>query len=235
MPWRLLAADYDGTLASEGRVDPATLAAFDRVIARGIRVALVTGRELGDLRRVFPQMDRFHAVIAENGGVLYLPETARLRPLAAPPPDALEQRLRERGVQPLSTGVVIVATRAPWEPEARAALTALGLDWDVTLNKGAVMLLPRGVDKASGLAVLLAELGIDARDTVGIGDAENDVAFLRACGLGVAVANALPDLKAHADRVTRDPNGAGVREVVDALLAGSLDPPATRRAGPTAS
>ncbi|HET7226252.1 MAG TPA: HAD family hydrolase [Candidatus Eisenbacteria bacterium] len=223
MPPRLLAADYDGTLAHEGTVAPGTLAALERLRGRGVRLVLVTGRVLGDLRRVFPQLDRFHAVVAENGAVLHVPQGERLSPLAAPPPGALAERLRERGVRPLSTGEVIVATREPFEDEARAAIAALGLDWHVTLNKGAVMLLPRGVDKASGIAAALAELGVPARDTVGVGDAENDIAFLAACGIGVAVANALPEVRARATYVTRAPNGAGVRELAEALLTDSLD------------
>lgn len=219
---RLLAADYDGTLAHEGAVAPATLAALERLRNRGVRLVLVTGRVLGDLRRVFPGIDRFDAVVAENGAVLHVPGSERLSPLAVPPPPALAERLRARGVRPLSTGHVIVATREPFEAEARATLAALGLDWHVTLNKGAVMLLPRGVDKASGIAAALAELRLEARDTVGVGDAENDIAFLAACGVGVAVANALPEVQARATYVTREPNGAGVRELADALLADAL-------------
>src|SRR5947208_2756779 len=52
--------------------------------------------------------------------------------------------------------------------------------------------------------------------------AENDHAFLRHCGLGVAVANALPALKAMADLVTTNSRGAGVTEVIDRLLADDL-------------
>jgi len=54
---------------------------------------------------------------------------------------------------------------------------------------------------------------------VGIGDAENDEAFLAICGLGVAVANALNSLKARADQVTRGENGTGVREVIESLIS----------------
>ncbi len=64
---------------------------------------------------------------------------------------------------------------------------------------------------------------------VGVGDAEDDQAFLRMCGLSVAVANALPAVKAGADIVTRGERGTGVIEVIEGLLAGELSA-ARRRA-----
>ncbi len=60
------------------------------------------------------------------------------------------------------------------------------------------MVLPAGVNKASGLAAALARLQLSPLNVVGIGDAENDHAFLRACGCAVAVANALLMVKADA-------------------------------------
>ncbi len=80
------------------------------------------------------------------------------------------------------------------------------------------MVLPKGVDKASGLRHAVAELGINAESVVGIGDAENDIEFLAACGCGVAVANALPSLKSSADFITRGAHGDGVAEIIDLLL-----------------
>jgi hydroxymethylpyrimidine pyrophosphatase-like HAD family hydrolase len=88
------------------------------------------------------------------------------------------------------------------------------------LNKGAVMVLPASVNKATGLNAALEELGISPRDIVGIGDAENDEAFLLMCGCSVAVANALDALKARADHVTVGEDGAGVREIIDWLISG---------------
>jgi hydroxymethylpyrimidine pyrophosphatase-like HAD family hydrolase len=88
----------------------------------------------------------------------------------------------------------------------------------VILNKGAVMVLPASVNKATGLGAALEELAIPARNVVGIGDAENDEAFLTMCGCGVAVANALAPLKARTDHVTNGEDGAGVREVIESLI-----------------
>jgi HAD superfamily hydrolase (TIGR01484 family) len=68
-----LASDYDGTLASDGRVDDITVAALERVRATGRKLILVSGRILADLKRVLPRIDLFDVVVAENGAVLYQP------------------------------------------------------------------------------------------------------------------------------------------------------------------
>src|SRR6185295_11734661 len=83
---------------------------------------------------------------------------------------------------------------------------------------GAVMILPAGVNKASGLAHALAELQLSAHNVVGVGDAENDHAFLRACGCSAAVANALPMVKDTADLRLAGSRGAGVAELIQAIL-----------------
>ena len=84
------------------------------------------------------------------------------------------------------------------------------------------MVLPSGVNKASGLAAALAECGLSPHNVVGIGDAENDHAFLAMCGCSVAVANALDSVKAEADLVTREARGNGVRELIERLLENDL-------------
>jgi hydroxymethylpyrimidine pyrophosphatase-like HAD family hydrolase len=139
-------------------------------------------------------------------------------PLAAPPPAAFVARLRSAGVAPLILGRVIVATLAPHELAVRDAIRALAPELQIIRNKDAVMVLPAGVDKASGLSRALAELGIAPSRTVAVGDAENDLALLAACGSGVAVANALDPLKARASWVTQGERGAGVEEVIARLM-----------------
>src|SRR5919106_389399 len=110
MRYVALATDYDGTIALHGQVDEPTLQALHRLKASGRRVVLVTGRELDDLSRVFPHMEIFDRVVAENGAVLYDPATRTVRPLAERPPDEFVRELERRQVSPLSRGHVIVAT-----------------------------------------------------------------------------------------------------------------------------
>lgn len=215
----VLATDYDHTLADDGRVSPTTVAALDRWRAAGRRTLLVTGRHLPDLFCVFPEIERFEAVVAENGALLYDVGQNSTHLLGNAPPAALIARLRERGVEPLHVGQGNLGTHKPHAQTVRTALKELGLDWHVILNKNDVMILPPGINKAAGLRAALALLRADPAQTVGIGDAENDQHLFEVCAYNVAVANALPDLKSRADYVTRAESGAGVVELIDALLA----------------
>ena len=222
MPYAALATDYDGTIAHDGVVDAPTLDALARLRASGRKLVLVTGRELDDLIRVLPQLDLFDRVVAENGALLYRPDTREERPLAPPPPPRFAERLREFEVDPLSVGRVIVATWEPNEGRVLDAIRELGLDLQIIFNKGAVMVLPAGVNKESGLRAALEDLAISPLDCVAVGDAENDAAFLDVCGCPVAVANALPSLKERAALVTEGERGAGVAELIARLVATDL-------------
>jgi hydroxymethylpyrimidine pyrophosphatase-like HAD family hydrolase len=219
MKYPVLATDYDGTLAEQGRVASATWAAVDRWKATGRRVVLVTGRELGELLDVCPEVNRFDLAVLENGALLYRPSDRTERMLAKPPPPGFAEALAARGVGPISSGRVVVAAWEPHQPAIEETIAAMGLRLRVITNKRALMVLPSGVDKASGLVEALVELGITLGEAVGVGDAENDLAMLAVCGLGVAVANALPAVKARAGRVTLGERGAGVAELIDLLLA----------------
>lgn len=221
MRYHVLATDYDATLADRSRVSATTLAALEKLKGSGRRLVLVTGRELEDLFSVFPNVEIFDRLVVENGAVLYNPETKEARALGAPAPPALVVALHEAGV-PVSAGRVIIATREPHETTVLEAIRELGLEYQVVFNKGAVMVLPTGINKATGLAAALDELGLSHHNCVGIGDAENDHAFLRSCACGVAVANALPATKEQAVHVTEGEGGAGVVELIDGLIASDL-------------
>lgn len=232
MRYYALACDYDGTLASHGRVDEDVVAALKRVKSSGRKLILVTGRELSNILHLFPHLDLFERVVVENGALLYRPDTREEKILGEPPNPKLIELLHERGVSPLGVGHVIVATREPNEKIALETIHELGLELQVTFNEGAVMILPSGVNKASGLNAALSELHLSPHNAVGIGNAENDHAFLSKCECGVAVANALPMLMERADFVTQGDNGKGVIELVDKLVDSDLvevEPSLTRR------
>ncbi len=222
MRYHAVACDYDGTLASHGRVNEETIEALERLRDSGRRLILVTGRELDDLRQNFSRLDLFERVVAENGAMLYSPKERREKSLAEAPREDFVKLLEKRGVSPLSVGRSIVATWEPHETTVLEAIRDLGLELQVIFNKGAVMVLPSGVNKATGFKVALDELGLSPHNAVGVGDAENDHALFSLCECSVAVANALPSLKEQADWVTRGDHGAGVIELCEALLSDDL-------------
>ena len=223
---RALATDYDGTLADRGVVDDRTWDALKRFQRSGRRLVLVTGRELGELLALCPRIAVFDRVVVENGGLLYRPLDQTEQRLAAPPDAAFVATLRARGVGPIAVGRTIVATWQPHAPTVEAVIQEQNLPLRVTLNKRAVMILPDGVDKASGLIQALREMDLTPHDAAGVGDAENDLAFLRICGRSAAVANALPALRDQVERVTQGERGAGVAEWIDLLLADGSVPEA---------
>jgi hypothetical protein len=217
MRYRVIATDYDGTLACNGRVDRDTLAGLKRARESGRKLFLVTGRELPSLRQVFSRLRLFDWIVAENGALLHHPATGEKRLLCPPPSRELVAYLRKQGM-PLSVGKCIVATTRPHEVAVLQAIRELKLDLQVIFNKESVMILPRGTNKSTGLSALLSDLGLSSRSVVGIGDAENDHEFLSFCGCSVAVANATPELKQRVDVVTGGSYGAGVMEVVNRLI-----------------
>jgi hypothetical protein len=221
MRFLVLATDYDGTLAHSGKVDEKTVEALERLRASGRKSVLVTGRHLPDLCNVFPKLDLFNRVITENGGVLYQPETPKERLLSEAPNHRFVSLLKERKI-PFSLGRTIVATWQPHEEAVLSAIRDLGLDLQVIFNKGAVMVLPSGINKGTGLKAALDELGISVHNVVSVGDAENDHAFLRISECSVAVANALPSVKEHADVTLEKPRGEGVMQLIEQLIADDL-------------
>ena len=222
MHYLALACDYDGTLAKDGVVRPQTIDALERVGASGRKLILITGRLLEDLQMAFPRLDLFTYVVAENGALLYNPADSTEKLLGEAPPRQFIQALQERGVTPLVTGRVIVASLHPHEKTIVDVIAKLGLELQVIFNKGAVMVLPTGVNKATGLIAALQELKLSAHNVVGIGDAENDLSFLSLCECSVAVANAIPLLKEQADYTTKAENGDGVIELIEQLLVDDL-------------
>jgi len=83
-------------------------------------------------------------------------------------------------------------------------------------------ILPPGVSKGGGLLRAAERLGIAQPQTCAVGDQANDIPMLRAAGLGVAVANANPDVLAAAGYVTASNDEDGVAQLLDAIVAGTL-------------
>jgi HAD superfamily hydrolase (TIGR01484 family) len=222
MRYLALAADYDGTLATDGLVPERTVSALERLVGSGRKLILVTGRVLPDLLEIFPRLNLCERVVAENGALLYRPASKELEVLAPAPSALFVDELRRRGVQHVSVGQSIVATHHPYERIALEVIRDLGLELRIVFNKGAVMILPTGISKASGLMAALKEIGLSPHNIVAIGDGENDHALLGLSEYAVAVANAVPMLKDAADRTTVGNRGAGVEEIIADLLDNDL-------------
>jgi HAD superfamily hydrolase (TIGR01484 family) len=221
MRYHILTTDYDGTIAENEHVSPETLEALGRLKATGRKLILVTGRELDQLQAIFPEYTIFDLIVAENGALIYNPSTLKKILLGEKPPESFIQALKDKCV-PLSVGHVIVATWEPHQDTVLNAIKAAGLEYQVIFNKGAIMILPPGVNKATGLHAALNELSLSEHNAVAVGDAENDNAMLQASECAVAVNNALPQLKDHADWTTIGERGEGVTELINQIIKDDL-------------
>lgn len=214
--FQAIAVDYDGTLTRADRPAPDVLAAIREQRERGRAVVLVTGRILSELRRVFPEVEEeFDAIVAENGAVLA--DSDGVQELAAPVDPALAQRLARRDV-PVRQGRVLLACDGHHDQAVIEEIVRLELGCQLVHNRAALMVLPNGVTKGTGLTQALGNLGISRHSTIAVGDAENDHHLLEVCELGIAVDNAVSALKRRADVVLDASDGAGVA----ALLRGPL-------------
>jgi len=159
MRYHVLAADYDGTLAKDGQVDQTTVDALARFRDSGRRLLLVTGRRLEPILDLFPDVSLFDRIVAENGALLFDPSSGEETLLGEPPPPEFAEALRRRGVDRLETGRCILSTWQPFETIALDVIREFAIDLQIIFNKDAVMLLPSGINKASGLAKALHQLG----------------------------------------------------------------------------
>ena len=206
--FKAVAIDFDGTLAEGSPPSPSVLAAVRSARDLGLRLLLVTGRTLTDLWQVYPNVDEhFDLTVAENGAILRAAEGHRR--LARPVDPELVKSLQGRGIS-VQLGEVILACDAVHDSAVFEEIRRLDLDCQLIRNRGALMVVPAGVTKASGLGAGLRELGLSAHSAIAIGDAENDLAMLESCELGVAVANAVPVVKQRADLVLDLGDGHGV-------------------------
>lgn len=213
----MLACDYDGTIATAGKITPEAERALLAAKAAGMRLALVTGRFFDELREICPQLAMFDLVVAENGAIAYLPDNGALLTIGGPPSSTLFEALIRHNV-PFSQGRIMTASFRRYEARMRAAVEEATPERELIPNKNDLMLLPAGVDKASGMRLGLERLGIMPEQVIGVGDGENDLPLVRAAGLGVALANAVEPLKAVANLVMEEPNGAGVARLVSGHL-----------------
>jgi hydroxymethylpyrimidine pyrophosphatase-like HAD family hydrolase len=140
--FRALATDYDGTLAHDGAVRETTLAALERLKGAGYRLLLVTGRVVHELVATFPDYRVFDLIVAENGALLFDPESQKAELLGPRPASSFIAALYDR-VLPLQTDTHRGHLGTSRKSGARGN-QGNGLELQVIFNKGAVMILPSG-------------------------------------------------------------------------------------------
>lgn len=223
MKFSVLALDYDGTIARDGCAHPAVVASIREARARGIIVVLVTGRCLPDLRRVLKESDLFDAIVAENGAVLAFPN-GRTRVLGRAPSRELLGELCARRIE-CAFGECLVDADAAAAPQILDAIRHLELPLALVFNRHRVMVLPQGINKATGLREALNTMRLSLHNCIGVGDAENDCALLDACEIGVAVGWGSKSLQAIADHVLQGDGPEALATYIREVSAHAKLPP----------
>jgi hydroxymethylpyrimidine pyrophosphatase-like HAD family hydrolase len=212
--FKVVAVDFDGTVASDGNVAPEAIAAIDQARRDGLTIVLATGRIGAELRAEFPQIAaHVDALVLENGAVVAI--DGQTHALAPPVERALDEALANRAV-PYRRGEVLVAVDSQHAAAVVQVIGELGMDYQIIRNRTALMVLPAGITKGTGLGAVLAEMNLSAHNTIAVGDAENDLSLLGVAEIGVAVADAVTSVRRSADVVLDEPDGVGVA----ALLTG---------------
>ncbi|KKC03579.1 HAD family hydrolase [Mycobacterium nebraskense] len=206
--FKVVAVDLDGTLTSSGNLDPDTVRAIDQSRSDGLAIVVATGRIGAELRAEFPQLaGHVDALVLENGAVVSFDGQAHA--LAPPVAPDLDEALAKRGI-PYRRGRVLVAVDGEHRADVAEVIGELGMDYQLIRNRAALMVLPAGITKGTGLSAILEKMNLSPHNTVAVGDAENDLSLLAVAEVGVAVANAVPSLRRFADVVLDEPGGAGV-------------------------
>lgn len=206
---KILACDLDGTLAKDGVVAPETWDLLRQAKISGLTLILATGRVIDSFIDSGPFAEFFEAIIAEDGAVVFFPRKNIVKLPFGRLSSIMVQRLEEMKI-PLERGMSIVATRVPYDEAIMRVLQDINVGVTIEYNNGAVMLLPPGATKGTGLSYALQDLGYSPRNLVACGDAENDCSLLELAEMAVAVPNAIPKIKALADVVLpQDPEDAG--------------------------
>jgi len=206
-----LAIDYDRTLTTEDlRPVPRALDVLADAREKGLKVVVVSGRGMAFLEKELGRVA--DALVAENGCLWKVaggvPRETR--------PKLADVRAAMEGLD-LDTefGEVLASVDAAHHDRLTEHFTSRGHSFDLIRNRDRVMILPPGVDKAVGLLAALHALGVDPAKCAAAGDGENDVPLLRAVGWGLAVLNAVDELKREADEVLPLPGGEGIAQWVN--------------------
>lgn len=103
------------------------------------------------------------------------------------------------------------------------------IDGDARITQAlpdAIELLPFGASKGTALKLLLKEMGLEPENMLAIGDGENDIEMIQLAGMGVAMGNANPKLKAVADATVASNDEDGVAEAIEKFVLKATEKPA---------
>jgi hydroxymethylpyrimidine pyrophosphatase-like HAD family hydrolase len=211
----VIAVDVDGTLFDGVEVAPEAIDGLRRAHADGHAIVIVTGRRWEELGHVVPTvLELTDRVVCEEGGVLVNVRTRELTLLGEPVELQLIAALKEAGVPGLDIGHVVVGAPTSSLEVVTRVRDEVGSRRAIITNKGSIALTPAGCNKGTGLRAAVADLNLQHRPILAIGDAQNDLAMFKIATIAIGVANADEAVRASGVRVTTASVGLGVAEAL---------------------
>ena len=246
--YQVIALDLDGTLLTSNKtISPRTMAVLQQCMDNGMQPVIVTGRARSSIPALLPPEFPVIPWICSHGAETYL-DGRRLAsnmidvPLAKEIVRAVESVASGMKLSTVLDGIwyatlpigiphviadlgtvidrpvpKLVCDLSPLaDVEAFSSALPEGCKLIIAANLGEIV--AAGVSKISALRSLLEEWGMTLHDAVAFGDHLPDLDMLAACGLGVAMGNAVPEVKEAADLVTSSCDEDGIAEVLERLI-----------------
>ncbi len=247
---RAVVVDFDGTIAGDQQplTNPELISQFRKLKARGVKIVLNTGRDLGYVlgpRGLLTQehVKLFDAIIVEGGGAVWYPGDRAPRVLTRlhSPEVVHEMRRLKIPSEVIWTGHTAIMTRKGYAPKARKAIDNVNkrriqdgrhpVMLEEITNNNSVTYLPPGIHKGYALLRVVTDgMGVAPSECLGAGDGPNDLAFLALCGAAVVPSNGNPRNKQLPNAIlTKGADAEGLVEVLRVVLRNGLmlDPPAS--------
>lgn len=217
---KVLATDVDGTITDKNRRGClSAIETIHRVEDMGIPVIIVTGNILCFTNALTTFLSTSGGIVAENGGVIDMgkPEVLGNYEICNEAYKYLKAELPVEKVENSNLRVSEIALTRKVPVEAIKDVL-----WNhpvkVYDSKFAIHITDPEVNKGSSLLKVAGVMGVKPEEIMAVGDSENDIEFLSAAGLKVAVSNADDELKSIADYVAKKPHGDGFKEAVERFI-----------------
>jgi phosphoglycolate phosphatase (TIGR01487 family) len=218
---KVLATDVDGTITDKSRRGClSAIETIHRVEDMGIPVIIVTGNILCFTSALTTFLSTSGGIVAENGGVIEVngkPEILGDYKLCN---EAYEYLRAELPVEKVQNSNLRVSEIALTRKVPVTTIKKVLEDHPVEIydSKFAIHITDPEVNKGSSLLRVTGALGFKPEEIMAVGDSENDMEFLSAVGLKIAVSNANDELKDIADYVAKNAHGDGFKEAVERFI-----------------
>lgn len=239
---KLIAIDMDGTLLNENHeLSPYTKSVIKRAQEKGIHIVLSTGRPLVLCYDYHQDLALKTDIVTANGAQIWTPNKKILAEYTFD--SSIAEELWHYGN--LNNHYMwMVATNEMFRNSSRPSLFQ-NYDWiklgfgrlsaeeksiiweklikisDLEITSSSrynVEVNPKNVNKANGLKIVTERLGIRFDNVIAIGDSLNDKTMLEAAQIGVAMDNAIPEIKELADVITDSNQNDGVAKVINHVI-----------------